>query len=126
MDIVAKYVPMAEGSEWTYLRNLAKCVSEDEFEHFIRLYLPNRKEKNTVLILCVLGFLGLAGIHRFYLGNIRIGVLYIISAGLLYLGTIYDLLKYREMVSDVNVSLARGYARYIDVKLDTWGNPILP
>ena len=126
MDNIARYIPLAEGSEYTYLKRLAKCVTDEEFEHFVRLYVPNRKDKNTTLILCILGLIGLGGIHRFYLGKIGTGILYFLTTGLFYIGTIYDLFRYAEMVSDENVITARNFARYIDVKLDNYGNPVLP
>ena len=51
------------------------------------------KNKKTAAICCLLGFLGFAGIHHFYVGRIGKGLLYFFTFGLFYLGTIYDLIK---------------------------------
>jgi len=53
----------------------------------------SRKEKETALILAVLGVFGVAGIHRFYTGKIGTGILWLLTGGLLYIGTIVDIVK---------------------------------
>lgn len=52
----------------------------------------NPKDKTTAIILCCLGFLGFAGIHKFYEGKIFMGILYFFTGGLLFIGTIIDLI----------------------------------
>ena len=51
------------------------------------------KSRSLTLILCIVGFLGIAGIHRFYTGKVGIGLLFLFTGGLFGLGTIYDLIK---------------------------------
>lgn len=51
----------------------------------------NRKSKWTALLLCV--FLGFLGIHRFYLGRYKTGILWMFTGGLLYIGWITDIFK---------------------------------
>lgn len=51
------------------------------------------KKKGTALILCCLGFLGIGGIHQFYVGRIGLGLLYFFTGGLFFIGTIIDLIK---------------------------------
>ena len=48
-------------------------------------------EKTVTILLCVLGFLGLAGIHRFYRGKILSGLLWLFTGGLFLIGTILDI-----------------------------------
>ena len=47
-------------------------------------------------------FLGLFGIHRFYLGKPLTGLLYLFTGGLLGLGWLYDLFTLSDQVSDLN------------------------
>ena len=54
--------------------------------------LPPRKSKTVALILCLLGFFGLAGIHRMYVGKVGSGVLYFLTYGICAIGTIIDLI----------------------------------
>lgn len=50
------------------------------------------KKKGTALLLCCLGFLGIGGLHYFYVGRIGKGLLYICTAGLFFIGTLIDLI----------------------------------
>jgi len=52
----------------------------------------------------LLTFLGLFGIHRFYLGKIWTGVLYLLTGGLLGVGWLYDLWTLNGQVSELNVA----------------------
>lgn len=49
----------------------------------------SNKSKTVTLILCVL--LGYLGIHRFYAGKIKSGILYLCTAGLCGIGWIVDI-----------------------------------
>jgi len=50
----------------------------------------------------LLTFLGLLGIHRFYLGKWVTGLLYLLSGGLLGLGVLYDFWTLNEQVDEQN------------------------
>jgi len=51
----------------------------------------SKKEKLIALILAILGIFGVAGIHRFYAEKIGTGILWLITAGWLGIGTIVDI-----------------------------------
>lgn len=106
MARVVDYIPQAQGYELNYLESVAKHTTDEQFISFVRSYMPQRKDMNTTLILCILGFVGLAGIHRLYLGMIGTGVIYLMTGGLFYIGTILDLLNYRDMNNMENVTIA--------------------
>ena len=55
--------------------------------------LGPRKSKTVALILCILGFFGLAGIHRMYVGKVGSGVLHFLTFGLCGIGTLIDLIS---------------------------------
>lgn len=55
--------------------------------------LPPRKKKMVALILCLLGFFGLAGLHRMYVGKVGSGVLHFFTFGICLIGTIIDLIS---------------------------------
>ncbi len=57
------------------------------------LGLPPRKSKTVALILCILGFFGLAGLHRMYVGKVGSGVLHLFTYGFCLIGTIIDLIS---------------------------------
>ena len=49
------------------------------------------KSKMTALLLCI--FLGGIGVHRFYVGKVGTGVLYIFTGALLGIGWLIDIIK---------------------------------
>lgn len=51
-----------------------------------------RKSKMVALILCILGFFGLAGLHRMYVGKVGSGILHLFTYGICAIGTIVDLI----------------------------------
>lgn len=53
-----------------------------------------------------LTFLGIFGIHRFYIGKWGTGILYLLTAGLLGIGVIYDFWTLNSQVSALNQSKA--------------------
>ena len=50
----------------------------------------------------LLTFLGLFGIHRFYLGKWFSGILYLLTGGLFTVGILYDFWTLNEQVGEVN------------------------
>ena len=63
------------------------------------------KQKTTALILCILGFFVLGGLHRFYVGKIGTGILWFLTGGLFYIGTIVDLVA----ICDNSFTDSNGY-----------------
>lgn len=55
--------------------------------------ITSDKEKKKALLLCCLGFLGIGGIHDFYLGKIGKGILKVFTANWFMIGTVVDLIK---------------------------------
>lgn len=49
------------------------------------------KEKSTATLFAI--FLGSLGIHRFYLNDVGMGVLFLLTAGLCGIGTIIDIVR---------------------------------
>jgi TM2 domain-containing membrane protein YozV len=47
-------------------------------------------------------FLGFFGIHRFYMGKIWTGLLWLCTCGLFGIGHVYDFLTLNEQVDEVN------------------------
>ncbi len=58
--------------------------------------------KSYNLSWILLTFLGVFGIHRFYLGKWVTGLIWLLTCGLFLLGLLYDLWTLNEQVDDVN------------------------
>ena len=57
------------------------------------LGLPARKSRLVALILCILGFFGIAGLHRMYVGKVGSGALHLLTCGICMIGTVLDLIS---------------------------------
>jgi TM2 domain-containing membrane protein YozV len=53
----------------------------------------------------LLTFLGVFGVHRFYMGKIFTGILYLCTAGLFGIGVLYDFWTMNEQVSELNTPM---------------------
>lgn len=53
----------------------------------------------------LLTFLGILGVHRFYLGKWVTGLLWLVTGGLFLIGLLYDLWTLNEQVSEQNARL---------------------
>lgn len=59
----------------------------------VGLGMMPHKSKTVALILCIIGFFGIGGLHRMYVGKVGSGVLYLFTYGLCGIGTIIDLIS---------------------------------
>ena len=51
----------------------------------------SKKSKTTALLLCI--FLGFLGVHRFYVGKIGTGIIYLFTCGLFGIGWLIDIIS---------------------------------
>ena len=56
-------------------------------------------------ILWLVGGFGALGFHRFYLGKVGTGVLYLLTGGLFWVGALYDLFTLPHQVREANLRL---------------------
>ena len=70
-------------------------------------FRPGTIDYNLAWVLLV--FVGLFGIHRFYMGKPITGVLYLLTGGLAGIGIVYDVLTLNGQVNDLNVEKQVGW-----------------
>jgi len=63
-------------------------------------YIEGDTDYSIAWILLV--FLGMFGIHRFYLGKWLTGILYLLTFGFFMIGYLYDLLTLNTQIAEVN------------------------
>lgn len=102
MSRVLKYFPQIEGDEQMYVARLMKDMSDEQAEQFAHVYRAQRRDPTTILLLTLLGFVVIAGAHRFYLDQIGMGLVYLFTGGLCLIGTIVDVVRYRELTFKYN------------------------
>lgn len=55
--------------------------------------ITSDKSKKTAMILCLIGFIGIGGLHDFYVGKIGAGILKLITINWFLIGSIADIIK---------------------------------
>lgn len=106
MDRILQMMPEIEHEEYLYLTSLTKDLEEAMLQEFVLSYRSKRKSKDTVLIGALIGLLGIGGIQRFMLDQIFLGILYLLTAGLCYIGTIVDIINYKKLTIRYNKDAA--------------------
>lgn len=114
MSKVLQYLPELEDEEQLYVAQLLKGMTEKQAQQFAHVYLARRRDPMHILLLALAGFVGIAGAHRFYLEQIGMGILYLLTGGLCVIGTIIDLVNYKDLAFRYNRSKADEVAALVD------------
>ncbi|MCC5939573.1 MAG: TM2 domain-containing protein [Lunatimonas sp.] len=126
MANVLKHLPELEGMELGYIQGVLKNMDDEQANLFAQVYRARRKDSQMILILTLLGFFGFAGLHRFILGQIGLGILYLLTVGLCFIGTIVDLVNYKSLAYEYNIKIAHEtlslMANGFDVKIKGVGD----
>jgi TM2 domain-containing membrane protein YozV len=102
MADIFQMLPEIQGDELMFIQNLLKDADDDTAREFSTIYRVRRKDPQTVLLLGLLGFLGVAGVQRFYIDQIGMGLLYLLTGGICLIGTIIDVVSYRSLAFEFN------------------------
>ena len=100
-------IPSIEGEELIYLQAATKELNEEQLINFISLYNGKRRKSDQVLLGCVLGFVCVGGIQRFMVGQNGMGILYLLTGGLCFIGTIVDTINHKRLSYEYNQKVAR-------------------
>ena len=100
-------IPGLEHEEMQFIDSISRDMTDEELTTFASVYNSKRKSPDTILIGCILGlFPGVAGIQRFLINQIGMGILYLFTAGLCLVGTIVDLVNYKKLAFEYNQKMA--------------------
>ena len=110
MAKVLEVLPELTGEEMVYIQNMMNDWSDDRARSFANVYRARRKDPQVILVTALLGFIIVAGVHRFMLGQIGMGLLYLFTAGLCFIGTIIDLVNYQRLAFEFNQQVANEVA----------------
>jgi TM2 domain-containing membrane protein YozV len=106
MNKIYELMPDIQGEEMMFLQNITKDYDEDKLRNFAQMYRARRKDPQIILLLCLAGFVGFAGVHRMVLNQIGMGIVYFFTAGLCLIGTIVDLVNYKNLTFTYNRQVA--------------------
>ena len=100
--VLVKYLYDITPEELITINSRTQGFSDDELTHFCMIYRSKRKDPQTILLLCLLGLVGVAGVHRFVIGHIGMGILYFFTGGLCLVGTIVDAINHKDLAMEYN------------------------
>lgn len=95
-------IPDLQPEELLLMQHLSKELTDMQQQQFFNLYRGKRKERQTLLLLTLIGFFGIAGIQRFVVGDTGLGILYLVTFGFCGIGTIIDLININRITSNYN------------------------
>ncbi len=92
--------------EMAFLQQATANLNESQEKYFYMVYSSKRKNAQEILLLTLLGFVVVAGVQRFVLGQIGMGLLYLFTGGFCLIGTIVDLINNKSLVLKYNKDMA--------------------
>jgi TM2 domain-containing membrane protein YozV len=102
MPNIMQILPELDGEEMVFVQGLLKDYTDQQAQQFAMMYRTRRKDPQTILLTTLIGFIGIAGIQRFLVNQIGMGLLYLFTAGICFIGTIVDLINYRKLAFEHN------------------------
>lgn len=84
----------------------AGLKEENQQKYFYMVYANKRKSPQDMLIFCLLGTFLLPGLQRFIIGQIGMGILYLFTCGLCFIGSIIDLVNHKSLAFEYNKKAA--------------------
>lgn len=106
MTRIYEMMPDIQGEEALFLQKITEKYDEENLRKFASFYRARRKDPTLILILCILGLVGIAGVQRIILNQIGMGILYFFTAGLCLIGTIVDIVNYQSLTFNYNRQVA--------------------
>ena len=103
---VLRVIPDIDYDELVTILNITRDMSVPQQEQFLMLYQRRRKSRQELLLLSLLGFVGVAGIHRLIIGDIALGIIYLLTGGLCLIGTIVDIININALTTRYNAKQA--------------------
>ena len=100
--VLLKYLYDITPEELITINSRVQGFGDDELTHFCMIYRSKRKDPQTILLLCLLGLVFVAGIHRFVIGQVGMGILYFFTGGLCVIGTIVDAVNHKDLALEYN------------------------
>jgi len=106
MANIINHLPEIEGDEAAYISKIFEHFSNEKASKFASVYRARRRNPQTVLLLTLVVFLGFGGINRFYLNQVGMGILYIFTGGLCLIGSVVDIINYKDLTFEYNRKVA--------------------
>lgn len=88
--------------ELAYLQQATAGLTDEQVNNFKYIYQGKRRNPTDILLFTLLGFVGVSGVQRFVIGQIGMGIIYLLTGGFCLIGTIVDLINHKSLANDYN------------------------
>ena len=110
MPSAFQLMPSLEPDEMAFVQELIKDLNDSQAQQFAIAYMSRRKDPNNMLLFAVIGFLGIDGIQRFVVNQVGMGILFLLTGGLCFIGTIIDVVNHKKLAFEYNSMQAQQVA----------------
>jgi TM2 domain-containing membrane protein YozV len=110
-------LPGISAEELNFLQQATADLNENQRKYFYMVYSGKRKNPQDILLFTLLGFIGAAGVQRFIVGQIGMGLLFFFTGGLCLIGTIVDLINHKSLALEYDRKMA--YESYQIAKMSS-------
>lgn len=98
-------LPGISAEEIGFLQQATNGLNENQQKYFFMVYANKRKNPQDMLMFCIIGWF-VPGLQRFIVGQIGMGILYLLTFGLCFIGTIVDLINHKSLALEYNKKAA--------------------
>jgi TM2 domain-containing membrane protein YozV len=113
MTNLYQILPELDMEEMNYVQSITRNFNENQLINFANFYRVRRRDPQMILLTALIGFLGIAGVHRFMVNQVGMGILYVFTGGLCFIGTIVDLINHRQIALDYNMKVANEVSGWV-------------
>lgn len=79
MPQISHYLPEINEPEASFLSQLTAGMSHNDLGVFAAGYRQVRREPQTLRLLAIIGIVAIPGLHRFWVGQLGLGFLYLFT-----------------------------------------------
>jgi TM2 domain-containing membrane protein YozV len=102
--------------EMGFLQQATTTLDENQHRQFFMIYSGKRKSPQDILIFALVGMFLVPGLQRFIIGEIGMGIVYLLTIGLCFVGSVMDLINYKSLAMEFNKKMA--YESFQIVKMN--------
>ncbi len=95
-------LPGISPQEYSYLQSATQGLNEQQLRTFLMIYSGKRKNPSDMLMFSIVGALFVPGLQRFIVGQIGMGILYLLTFGLCFIGSIIDIVNHKTLAFEYN------------------------
>lgn len=99
-------LPGITPEELGFLQQGTAELNDEQKKYFYMIYSGKRKSSQDMLIFCLVGLFLVPGLQRFIVGQIGMGILYLLTIGLCFVGSIVDLINHKSLATEYNRQMA--------------------